>query len=57
MRDRSPSARKVWIEINEHEAKAALLKSPSARKVWIEINGPEQTAVGRFVTFREEGVD
>ena len=35
---RSPSARKVWIEINcEMELEMNFDGSPSARKVWIEI--------------------
>ena len=53
----SPSARKVWIEIKKQRQSSSTEESPSARKVWIEINGPEQTAVGRFVTFHKEGVD
>ena len=33
----SPSARKVWIEINHFVMLASEVASPSARKVWIEI--------------------
>ena len=34
---KSPSARKVWIEIIASQASAHIQMSPSARKVWIEI--------------------
>ena len=34
---KSPSARKVWIEITLDTETVAPVESPSARKVWIEI--------------------
>ena len=35
----SPSARKVWIEIDSFFSGSSIpVMSPSARKVWIEIN-------------------
>ena len=39
---RSPSARKVWIEIEELHHTTINMKSPSARKVWIEIRWTKQ---------------
>ena len=41
---RSPSARKVWIEIVSISSSGCSGSSPSARKVWIEI-GPASPAI------------
>ena len=38
--NKSPSARKVWIEIGVCATPWSYRKSPSARKVWIEIRQP-----------------
>ena len=54
---KSPSARKVWIEILSWKDKAREFKSPSARKVWIEIGWNIHQPPGDTVTFRKEGVD
>ena len=54
---RSPSVRKVWIEISNWITYSGDISSPSVRKVWIEIL--EEMALGQHqrVTFRKEGVD
>ena len=54
---RSPSARKVWIEMFTVDLDSLGIKSPSARKVWIEIIVPYHQKKINRVTFREEGVD
>ena len=55
---RSPSARKVWIEIRDEEMQVAVHDpSPSARKVWIEIAHGAFVHMDFAVTFRKEGVD
>ena len=54
---KSPSVRKVWIEIFDYDKFAAALVSPSVRKVWIEIKGGKQWQILHIVTFRKEGVD
>ena len=54
---KSPSARKVWIEIRTRSPVGSLALSPSARKVWIEIIGMQMDINGNIVTFRKEGVD
>ena len=54
----SPSARKVWIEIEKGAGtETGDEGSPSARKVWIEITFATVTSGIYSVTFREEGVD
>ena len=53
----SPSARKVWIEMQLMAGIRYWCRSPSARKVWIEI--VKTIFLDEFieVTFRKEGVD
>ena len=53
----SPSARKVWIEMEMVLKKDYHEVSPSARKVWIEIGKTGTQRKRPAVTFREEGVD
>ena len=53
----SPSARKVWIEIDQAIDMATKELSPSARKVWIEIAIPLSALMMIGVAFRKEGVD
>ena len=55
--DMSPSARKVWIEIDQAIDMATKELSPSARKVWIEIGGGTSAMQHEMVAFRKEGVD
>ena len=54
---KSPSARKVWIEIEPFGIVPLIVLSPSARKVWIEISAYNERVQINVVTFREEGVD
>ena len=54
---KSPSARKVWIEITINPLLALGSLSPSARKVWIEMFETRHKPQNSTVTFREEGVD
>ena len=54
---KSPSARKVWIEIQLICNHSECFVSPSARKVWIEIKIGTAMLFPACVTFREEGVD
>ena len=56
--EKSPSARKVWIEIDAFTSPIGTnLMSPSARKVWIEMFWIWDFLIAVLVTFREEGVD
>ena len=55
---RSPSVRKVWIEIRlTNDDFVDPRPSPSVRKVWIEIVLSICTLLPHTVTFCEEGVD
>ena len=55
-RNRSPSARRVWVEIRRSILSAMMGKSPSARRVWVEIAARPGQAEKTVVTLREEGV-
>ena len=55
---RSPSVRKVWIEIRlTNDDFVDPRPSPSVMKVWIEISTSLPIAILCAVTFCEEGVD
>ena len=57
LKRKSPSVRKVWIEITPEVANTDNTTSPSVRKVWIEIFDYDKFAAALVVTFRKEGVD
>ena len=57
MKARSPSTRRVWIEIQRVGNGLLRDVSPSTRRVWIEIIWQTEVSVSGVVTLHTEGVD
>ena len=53
----SPSSRRAWVEIHQHEPGYPDIQSPSSRRAWVEIPWGGWCSCGVVVALLAEGVD